>query len=179
MEECEVGSRPLDERLPDAALSTAEIERDLYQISGLQNAPSPSNPAARLVQNDFLTPKVAPPTYAVELAIGGFDLYILAALAMDEAHSLNPTTFAPDIAGLAAGQSNPGRTVVYTYERGGQALSQGKKIAYWGAGGPFGWNSQHVPVPGYSITRLSVTPSGLNAGAAVVTMTPAPVEPRP
>lgn len=69
----------------------------------------------------------------------GYDGTIIAALAMDEAHS----TSGPAINRAVRKVTDPGGTKVYTYAEGLRALKAGKRITYVGASGPFYYNKYH------------------------------------
>lgn len=69
----------------------------------------------------------------------GYDGIIIAALAMDEAHS----TSGPAIIKAVPKVTGPGGTKVYTYAAGLKALKAGKRITYIGASGPFYYNKYH------------------------------------
>jgi branched-chain amino acid transport system substrate-binding protein len=70
-----------------------------------------------------------------------YDGVVVAALAMNAAHSTSPPVFNRFIPLVA----NPGRgkTVVYTYAQGVAALRAGKKIQYLGATGLINFNQYH------------------------------------
>lgn len=70
-----------------------------------------------------------------------YDGVIATALAMNAAHSVNPTVFNDYISKV----TNPGagKTVVYTYAQGVAALKAGKQIQYYGATGVIDFNKYH------------------------------------
>lgn len=70
-----------------------------------------------------------------------YDGVIATALAMNAAHSTNPTVFNSYISKV----TNPGtgKTVVYTYAQGVAALKAGEQIQYYGATGLIDFNQYH------------------------------------
>ena len=82
---------------------------------------------------DFSTYLTAPG--AVHL----YDGINLAALAMVEAKSTTPASYAPYLAKV--GDGTPGATVVYSYAQGLAELKAGKQIRYEGPGGPTSFDS--------------------------------------
>lgn len=89
-----------------------------------------------------------------------YDSAILAALAMDQTHSLSASKWSPDVAKIAAGE--PGGTTVYTYAEGVKALKAGHAIHYVGAIGNMHWDSEHSQT-------LPQAAYGLLAGGALGT----------
>jgi branched-chain amino acid transport system substrate-binding protein len=84
---------------------------------------------------DFSTYLTAPG--AVHL----YDGINLAALAMIESKSTNPSAFKADIEKI--GDGVPGATSVYSFAQGVAALKQGKAIRYIGPGGPTSFDAYH------------------------------------
>jgi ABC-type branched-subunit amino acid transport system substrate-binding protein len=78
-----------------------------------------------------------------------FDGLIILALAMTEAHSINPAVFNRDI--LSVTRPGPGKKVVYSYQAGVAALKAGKKIQYIGASGPTIFNRWHNATGEYGV----------------------------
>lgn len=106
-----------------------------------------------------------------EYATAPFDGLIISALAMNEAHSINPAVFNRDILSVTA--PGPGKTVVYSYSAGVAAIKAGKKIQYVGAGGPTVFNRWHNATGEYGVyqyvngkLKLSGTISAATLAAA-------------
>jgi ABC-type branched-subunit amino acid transport system substrate-binding protein len=125
-----------------------------YVHSVVFQAPTP-NPTLRSLDNLFTTKKLGPAA-AVTAFAPFYDGWILMALAMDEAHSLNPSVFAPYVAEVG-GVGNPaGQTIVATYAQGVKAISEGKHVTYTGSTYTMSWNSQHVRVPPYAVDGVKI-----------------------
>jgi branched-chain amino acid transport system substrate-binding protein len=78
---------------------------------------------------------------AAFLSIYGYDGMTVAALAMDEAKSTDPSVYYSHV--LDVTTPGPGITNVYTYQQGEALLAQGKKIKYVGVGSPDTYNQFH------------------------------------
>jgi ABC-type branched-subunit amino acid transport system substrate-binding protein len=82
--------------------------------------------------------------------VGGFlyDGTIMAALAMTEAKSTDPTVYykyIPDVT-----QPGPGKITVYSYAQGVKLIKEGKQIKYSGVTGPLVFNVYHRPTGDYA-----------------------------
>jgi ABC-type branched-subunit amino acid transport system substrate-binding protein len=99
---------------------------------------------------------------------GNFDTYLtapgavhlydginLAALAMVEAKSTTPATYAPFIAKI--GNGVPGATVVYSFAQGIAELNAGKQIRYEGPGGPTSFDSYNDSTGLFQIDTYSAS----------------------
>jgi len=75
-------------------------------------------------------------------AVHLYDAINLAALAMTEAKSTDPSVYAPYLATIGDGAS--GAVTVYSYAQGIAALKQGETIRYEGPGGPTSFDSYHT-----------------------------------
>jgi ABC-type branched-subunit amino acid transport system substrate-binding protein len=106
---------------------------------------------------------------------GNFDTYLtapgavhlydginLAALAMVEAKSTNPATYAPFIAKV--GNGSPGATVVYSYAQGIAELKAGKQIRYEGPGGPTSFDGYNDSTGLFQIDTYSASGAVTVAG---------------
>ena len=109
-------------------------------------APSRPTPAVKAYENAVTADKSQVPKpwqsyLSNPFSITYWDGVMVAALAMDEAHSTKPSVYNPYMADVA----NPGKgkTVVYTYAQGVAALRQGKKIQFYGAEGALDFNKWH------------------------------------
>lgn len=96
--------------------------------------------------------------------IADYDAVIIAALAMNAAHSTSPTAYRPFITKVT-GTPGPGSTTVHTYAQGVSALKAGKSIRYSGAGGVISFNKYHNAAAPFGALRLnsangSFTPAG-------------------
>jgi branched-chain amino acid transport system substrate-binding protein len=74
-------------------------------------------------------------------ALAEWDFAISEALAMLEAHSVDPRVFNPDIARVTA--PGPGAVVVHSFAAGKTALQQGKRIQFIGGMGPTIYDRYH------------------------------------
>lgn len=84
-------------------------------------------------------------------SVADYDSVIIMALAMDAAHSTNPSVYNNYITKVTAPSS--GATVVHTYAAGKAALAQGKQIQYVGAVGPLAFNQWHNAGNQFAIER--------------------------
>ena len=98
---------------------------------------------------DFSTYLTAPG--AVHL----YDGINLAALAMVEAKSTEPSVYAPYIEKI--GDGTPGAVVVYSFAQGLAALKAGKAIRYEGPGGPTSFDSFHDSTGIFQIDAYNTT----------------------
>jgi ABC-type branched-subunit amino acid transport system substrate-binding protein len=80
-----------------------------------------------------------------------YDSVIIAALAMTEAHSTDPSVWVNDIINV----SNPPGTMCYTYASCVALIKQGKKINYQGATGPEDFNSYHNTFSGFAVSGFT------------------------
>lgn len=85
---------------------------------------------------------------------GAYSGVIMVALAMDAAHSGNPTSANAYITKVTAPGS--GKTVVYTYADGVAALKAHKQIQYIGAGGPIIFDQWHNSFGDQAMQRVTV-----------------------
>lgn len=83
-----------------------------------------------------------------------YDAVIIAALAMDAAHSSNPTIWRPYITKV----SNPPGIKCYSYTSCAALLKEGKKINYQGASGNENFNQYHNVFSSFEVVQF--TPSG-------------------
>jgi ABC-type branched-subunit amino acid transport system substrate-binding protein len=114
--------------------------------TALITAPSSPTPAVTAYQNAVTAVKDKEPSpwpsyLSNPFSITYYDGVVTVALAMNAAHSTNPSVFNSFISEVA----NPGagKTVVYTYPQGVAALKAGKKIQYFGATGLINFNAYH------------------------------------
>lgn len=84
-------------------------------------------------------------------SVADYDSVVTAALAMDAAHSTNPSVYNAYITKVTAPAS--GATVVHTYAQGKSALAAGKRIQYVGATGPILFNQWHNAGNQFAIER--------------------------
>lgn len=90
---------------------------------------------------------------SVQLASNIYDAVIMAALAMQDAHSIDPTVWIKDVTNV----SNPPGTMVYTYAQGLALLKQGQKINYEGAAGSEDFNSHHNIFSTFNVTGFTAS----------------------
>jgi ABC-type branched-subunit amino acid transport system substrate-binding protein len=88
-----------------------------------------------------------------DFASAMYDAVVLAALAMTDAKSTDPTVWNTKVLDV----SNPAGTVVYTYAQGVALLKQGKKINYDGASGPVDFNAHHAVFNGFEVVQFSTS----------------------
>jgi ABC-type branched-subunit amino acid transport system substrate-binding protein len=84
-------------------------------------------------------------------SVSDYDDVIIAALAMDAAHSDSPSVYNRYITKVTAPSS--GATIVHTYAAGKAALAKGKHIEYVGAVGPIHFNRWHNAGNSFAIER--------------------------
>ncbi len=80
-----------------------------------------------------------------------YDAVVIAALAMEAAHSSNPTVWRPYITKV----SNPPGTKCYTYTSCTSLLKQGKKINYQGASGNENFNQYHNVFSSFEVVQFN------------------------
>lgn len=114
--------------------------------------------------------KTTPPIYASHF----YDSMMIACLAMDMAHSTQPSVYNNDI--LKVTQPSPGATTVYDYATGYKLVKEGKPIKYYGVGGSMTFTADHSVTGPYQIVRTdaegnttvlaNIPADDLQAGAA-------------
>jgi branched-chain amino acid transport system substrate-binding protein len=115
-------------------------------FTSLITAPSKATPAVTAYEQAVTADKSQVPTpwktyLSNPFSITYWDGMMVAALAMNAAHSTDPTVYnnyMPEVA-----NPGPGKTIVYTYAQGVAALKAGKKIQYYGATGLIDFNQWH------------------------------------
>lgn len=115
-------------------------------FSAMINAPSKPTKAISAYRQAVTAVKAKEPKpwqsyLSNPLSITYYDGVITVALAMNAAHSTDPSAFNKFIPQVA--NPGPGKTVVYTYAQGVAALKAGKKIQYYGASGLINFNRYH------------------------------------
>jgi branched-chain amino acid transport system substrate-binding protein len=100
-------------------------------------------------------------------AVHLYDGINLAALAMIESKSTNPSVFKADIEKI--GDGVPGATVVHSFAEGVAALKQGKAIRYIGPGGPTSFDAYHDSAGLFQVNSYST-----NGNVNVVANIPVP-----
>lgn len=90
-----------------------------------------------------------PPIYASHF----YDSMMIACLAMDMAHSTQPSVYNNYI--LKVTQPVPGATTVYTYAQGYKLIKEGKRIKYYGVGGSMTFEPDHSVTGPYQIVRTA------------------------
>jgi ABC-type branched-subunit amino acid transport system substrate-binding protein len=80
-----------------------------------------------------------------------YDAVIIAALAMDAAHSSNPTVWRPFISKV----SNPPGTKCYSYTSCATLLKKGSKINYQGASGNENFNQYHNVFSSFEVVKFT------------------------
>ena len=93
-----------------------------------------------------------------------YDGVTIMALAMLKAHSTNPRVY--NSAVMSVTEPGPGKTVVYSFAQGKQALAKGRSIQYIGAGGPVVFNQWHNNTERFS--AVGYTSSGGSRVAGVL-----------
>ena len=84
-------------------------------------------------------------------SVADYDSVVIAALAMDAAHSTKPSVYDTYITKVTSPAS--GATIVHTYAQGKAALAAGKHIQYVGATGPVIFNQWHNAGNQFAIER--------------------------
>ncbi len=115
-------------------------------FTSLITAPSATTPAVTAYEQAVTADKSQVPkpwqSYLNNpFSITYWDGMMVMALAMNAAHSVNPTVFNNYVMQVA--NPGPGKVKVYTYAQGVQALRAGKKIQYYGASGLIDFNQYH------------------------------------
>ena len=157
-------------KLPPVIGTSATISPDWFK--SVSAAVGPSTLASNFLADNLVTETSGPAFQAFSTAMfaekgkvgstGDFSTYLtapgavhlydginLAALAMIESKSTDPTVFKADIEKI--GNGVPGATIVYSFAQGAAALKQGKAIRYVGPGGPTSFDAYHRlgwPLPG-------------------------------
>lgn len=124
-------------------------------IVGVEALSTISGPGGSLFINTY--DRLFHKTYG-QFAAYAYDGTILAALAMTDAHSIDPTVYAPDV--LDVTRVGPDHTACYTYATCVQLLKAGKKIKFYGVAGSFIYNQFHRPVADFASYSI---PIGANA----------------
>lgn len=93
-----------------------------------------------------------------------YDTVNIAALAMLEAHSTNPTVYNKYITKVVA----KGGVVVHSYAQGKAALAHHKKITYVGVTGPVVFNRYHNSPTGFVVHRWAPQTSTPQSGGTVI-----------
>jgi branched-chain amino acid transport system substrate-binding protein len=125
------------------ALGASTFQRD---FTSLITAPSAPTAATTAYEAAVTAVKSQEPTpwqsyLSNPFSLTYWDGVMVVALAMNAAHSVNPTVFnrfIPQVANPGAG-----KTIVYTYAQGVAALKAGKQIQYFGATGLINFNQWH------------------------------------
>lgn len=135
----------IDQETLKAAGST-EIPHMVF-VEGLQRT---SSPFYKTFVSDWGTIIKHPFSY-----VGAFlyDGTVMAALAMDEAHSTDPTVYYKYIDNVTQPASS--KTTVYSYAQGVAALAKGEQIKYSGITGPLIFNKYHRPTGDYGIYTVA------------------------
>ena len=113
-------------------------------FTGMQPYAPPSGPAWQAFNQALLASSQVPnpSQWASDpYSMTYYDGIVAMALAMLAAHSTNPGVFNADI--MKVTEPGAGKTVVYSFAQGEQALKAGKQIQYVGAGGPIVFNRWH------------------------------------
>jgi branched-chain amino acid transport system substrate-binding protein len=90
-----------------------------------------------------------PPIYASHF----YDSTMIACLAMDMAHSTQPSVYNKYI--LQVTQPVPGATTVYTYAQGYKLVKEGKRIKYYGVGGSMTFTPDHSVTGPYQVVTTA------------------------
>ena len=143
--------------------------------TSLITAPSKITPAVSAYQQAVRAVKSKEPSpwqayLSNPFSITYFDGVMVAALAMNAAHSTNPAVFNKFIPQVA--NPGPGKTVVYTYSQGVAALKAGKQIQYFGATGLIDFNAFHNSFG----NQEAVASNGSSQPTALGTITAAQIE---
>ncbi|MGH7775900.1 MAG: ABC transporter substrate-binding protein [Candidatus Dormibacterales bacterium] len=80
-----------------------------------------------------------------------FDSLVVACLAMDQAHSTDPSVYVKDVTNVT--DPAAGHTAVYSYADGYKLIKEGKQIKYYGVGGPMTFTPSHSVTGPYQVVR--------------------------
>lgn len=124
-------------------------------FTGMQPYAPPSGPAWQAFNSALLASSSQVPNpgqWSTDpYSMTYYDGVNIMALAMIEAKSTDPSAFNADIIKVTA--PGAGKTVVYTFAQGEQALKAGKQIQYVGAGGPIVFNQWHNSTGAFEAAR--------------------------
>jgi len=120
-------------------------------MTGMNGAP-PAGPAWQHFTGLYQT--VWGTNQPVALSQNTYDSVIIAALAMTEAGTTDPTKWINDVSDVAA---NPNGVKVYTYADGVAALKAGKKINYEGASGSDDYNQFHNVAGAWDVVNFDAS----------------------
>jgi branched-chain amino acid transport system substrate-binding protein len=112
--------------------------------------------------------KNAPQYTADPYAMDPYDGAVIMALAMLQAHSVNPSVFNSHILDIT--QPRTGAVIVHTFAQGKAALAAGHQVRYIGAMGPVDFNRYHNSTGGFDAVRCGInetTPVGVITAAQV------------
>jgi branched-chain amino acid transport system substrate-binding protein len=93
----------------------------------------------------------SPLTYSAS----GYDSMMVAALAMDAAHSTDPTVYKNYVTQVTTPGS--GIQTVYSYADGAKLLSEGKRIKYFGIGSPMTYNANHDITTSFAVVQVATS----------------------
>jgi ABC-type branched-subunit amino acid transport system substrate-binding protein len=149
-----VSQEPNWRKAMGGAIGTAFLNKQDYAVVAYS---PPTSPAYKLFTQELKASanKVPNPSQwdADLYSVADYDSVLIMALAMDAAHSTNPSTYNRYITRVTAPSS--GATIVHTYAAGKAALAQGKHIQYVGAVGPLHFNRWHNAGNAFAIERYS------------------------
>jgi branched-chain amino acid transport system substrate-binding protein len=148
-----------------AAIGKANLAADYV---ALQPFAPLTGPAYQVFKNGLLgdgSQIPSPQQWEIDLyPMRNYDGVTIMALAMLKARSTSPSVY--DSSVMAVTEPGPGKTVVYSFAQGKQALATGHSIQYIGAGGPVVFNAWHNNSEPFS--AVGYTSSGDSRVAGIV-----------
>ncbi|NMP24120.1 ABC transporter substrate-binding protein [Sulfobacillus harzensis] len=133
------------------AVGGYSVEDKFLRVSVFTASKTPGFPYFQQEWNK-IEPKKDGPAGPIQGAT--YDAANILALAMDAAHSTNPTVYVKYIRKVT---DNPSGQVVTNYAQGAKLLKEGKQISYQGAVGPLKFNQYNWPTEGFDLFKLNAS----------------------
>jgi ABC-type branched-subunit amino acid transport system substrate-binding protein len=149
-----VSQEPTWRKAMSGAIGTSLLNKQDYAVVAYSPPSSPGYKTYTAALRASAAKVPNPMQWDADLySVADYDSLIIAALAMDAAHSTAPTVYNKYITKVTAPSS--GATVVHTYAAGKAALSKGKHIQYVGAVGPIHFDRWHNAGNAFAIERYA------------------------
>lgn len=149
-----VSQEPTWRKAMDGAVGKALLDKQDYAVVAFAPPTTPAYKTFTAALNASAKQVPQPSQWNADLySVADYDSVILMALAMDAAHSTDPSVYNKYVTTIASPAA--GATVVHTYAAGKAALAKGKRIQYVGAVGPTAFNQWHNAGNAFAIERYS------------------------
>lgn len=149
-----VSQEPNWRKAVGGAIGKALLDKQDYAVVAYSPANSPAYKTFTAALQASAKQVPQPGQWDADLySVADYDSVIIMALAMDAAHSTDPSVYNGYITKVTAPAA--GATVVNTYAQGRAALAQGKRIQYVGAVGPIAFDAWHNAGNEFAIERYS------------------------